>query len=758
MSDKSAIIKEAQRYLARGQVDKAIAEWEKIIKEYPDATNYNTIGDLYLKKGDKKDAIDSYHKAANFFRHEGFSLKALALYKKILNIDSSDAEALLSLGELNEEKGLSTDAIKYYLASADSLSKSGKKKKLLEVYDKILTLSPANIPLRSRVAEIYAKEGLMTEVAKQYFQIALLYVEKEDTEKAMGYYQRVLNLHPSDREAILGISYLYEKTGNIEKAIEQMKEAITLFPEDADIHTRSAEVYIMADRFDEARKEIKKITEIEPANVKAKRLLGDIYLKEGDREKAWTEYLPVLDEMILDEKYDDAIKLLNSFKDIDPLETGKRLVSLYRQLGEQVQVASELVSLGNALVEKNMQREALNCYKEAREITPEDDLLNAKIVEIEEEVSAETVSIKADKTVDEAIIEADIFLRYGLHENAKTLLESFKDREPENIDLHLKLKSLYIDINDKEQAVTECLVLNELYKKIGDLANSEQMVKEAQEIFPEDQRLASVAATPVKEEEVTVKPPEGPVIDDYIEELSEADFYIKQGLADEAREILERLQNMFPENEEISQRMESIRQIIREEEKTETAGKGREESPVTEEALEIEDIAEPVLDTDVMDIFNEFKKGLESELEEEDYETHYNLGIAYKEMGLIDDAIREFQKSRNNPKKFVHSSSMLSLCYMEKGLYSLAIDVLKDAIGNMKDQDESYWAMRYDLAEAYEKSGSFKESLDLYTEVYGWNSNFRSVSDKINKLKAKVEKGDIGEKKPKEKKDRVSYL
>ena len=127
MSDKSAIIKEAQRYLARGQVDKAIAEWEKLAKESPDGNTFNTIGDLYLKKGSKSDAIDSYHKAANFFRQEGFSLKALALYKKILNINASDADALFALGELNEAKGLITDAMKYYLASADILSKEGKK-------------------------------------------------------------------------------------------------------------------------------------------------------------------------------------------------------------------------------------------------------------------------------------------------------------------------------------------------------------------------------------------------------------------------------------------------------------------------------------------------------------------------------------------------------------------------------------------------------------------------------------------------------
>ncbi len=755
MSDKSAIIKEAQKYLARGQIDKAIAEWEKLVKEYPDGTTYNTIGDMYLKKGDKTNAIDSFHKAANFFRHKGFSLKALALYKKILNINPTESEALFSLGELNEEKGLITDAIKYYLTTADTLSKEGKKEKLLEIYDKILTLSPANIPLRNKVAEIYSKEGLMSEAAKQYFQVAMLYFDKGDIENSMGYYQKVLDVQPLNKEAILGISYLYERSGNPERALEQVKEAANLFPEDTDIHLKSAEIYIRAKRFDEAGDSLRKVIEVEPANIKARRLLGDMYLKEGDREKAWTEYLPVLDEMILDEKYDDAIKLLESFKDMDPLETGKRLVSLHRQLGEQVQVANELVSLGDVFIAKGMQKEALNCYREALEITPDDASLKAKVVELEKEVSAEYISLKGEKAVDGAIVEADIYLRYGLYDNVRNLLEPFKQSEPENINLHLRLKSLYVNTGDKEQAITECLILNGFYEKAGDIAKSEQIIKEAHEIYPEDPRFVSL----LKEEEFAVAPPEGPAIKDYGEEIAEADFYSRQGLIDEAREILERLHNLFPENEEISVKLSSLGQIKESEEKIEHVEEKQKEPVVTEgEILEAEEITEPALESDVMDIFNEFKKGLEEKLGKEDYETHYNLGRAYKELGLTDDAIREFQISRDNPKRFIPSSNMLGICYMEKGLYPLAIDVLKNAIDKMEDTDESYWAMKYDLAEAYEKNGNSKKALALYTEVYGWNSKFRSVSDKINSLRVMVKEEDVGQKKPKDRKDRVSYL
>jgi tetratricopeptide (TPR) repeat protein len=761
MSDKSTIIKEAKKYIARGQIDKAIAEWEKLVKDFPDAPTYNTLGDLYLKSGNKTNAVSSFHKAANLFRHEGFSLKALALYKKILNIKPADADSLLSLGELNEEKGLTTDAIKYYLATADSLSKEGKKDKLLVIYEKILKLSPSNVPLRTKVAEIYAKEGLSSESSQQYFQLAKLFSEKDEIEKAMEYYKKALDIEPLLKEAILGMNDLYERTGKLDMAAEQMKEACSLFPDDTDIHLRGAQLCITTNNFDEAKNHLIKVTEAEPMNVKARTLLGDLYIQMGEKEKAWTEYLPVLDEMIVNERYDDAMQLLESFKDIDPIETGKRLVSLYRQLDEQSQVANELIALGNVFSAQDMRKEALECYKEAFEITPDDVTLKAKIDDIDKEISDDYVAAASEKTLDEAIVEADIFLRYGLHENAKNLLEPYKNSDPENIDLHMRLKSLYAELKDKEQAITECLTLYNLYQQAGDSIQSEQILKEAQEINPEDERLIDIAPAAVQEEptEAPVSPPEGPPAEDYSEELIEADFYTQQGLINEARKLLTKLHDQFPEDIEISQKLSSLDEIPEKEAPSELVDETQQEQLAPEgEILEAEDFQEIALDSDVLDIFTEFKKGLEKELEEEDHETHYNLGIAYKEMGLLDDAIREFQTARKNQKRFVASSNMLGICYVEKGLYSLAIEVLKSALDKMEDRNESYWAMKYDIAEAYEKNGNLKEAYDLYTEVYGWNAKFRSVSDKIDYLKAKVAEPDVEKQKPKERKDRVSYL
>jgi tetratricopeptide (TPR) repeat protein len=748
MPNKATLIKEAQKYLAKGQVDKAIETWEKLIKEYPDGNTYNALGDLYLKKGDKKNSLEAFHKAATFFMNEGFSLKALGLFKKILNINPSDPDALFALGQINEERGLKIDAIKYYLSAADSLTKEGQKEKLFEIYERIITISPSNVPFRVKVAEIYIKEGLLSEAAREYLNVARLYEEKEETEKALEYYQKSLEIQPSNKETITGLTNFYMRAGNLDLAVEQMKNAISLFPQDTDVYLRCAEIYSDVERFDDAIACLSLVTEKDPSNVAAARLFGKIYIKNGDREKAWTKYRNVLDEMLLDMNSDDAIELLESFKDIDPLETGKRLVTLYRQHGKNQKVAEELIALATMFTEKGMQKEAVNCYREALLITPADDSLRAIIADLEREIRAAHVSIKEAKTVDEAIAEGEVFLQYGLYEDARNLLEDLREKAPDNIELHLKLEALYMNTDNKDKAITECLVLYDLYGNAGDTEARDRIIKEAFSINPEDPRLLGKGETPVQEETVPVPPGEGLSVEDYSEEIAEADFYAKQGLKDEAKEILEKLQKLFPEREEIKQKLIALKAVEAEEESPLGAEKkilGKEITP------------EPILDSDILSIFNEFKKGLDTKIDEKDHETHYNLGLAYREIGLIDDAIREFQLSRDNPQAFLSSSSMLSMCYQEKGLYSLAIEVLKSTVETMKDRDEAYWALKYDLAEVYEKNGNLKEAFDTYTEVYGWNAGFRDVPEKMKQLEVQIqqsaEKG-----KSKDQKARISYL
>ncbi|HYK02901.1 MAG TPA: tetratricopeptide repeat protein [Thermoanaerobaculia bacterium] len=134
------------------------------------------------------------------------------------------------------------------------------------------------------------------------------------------------------------------------------------------------------------------------------------------------------------------------------------------------------------------------------------------------------------------------------------------------------------------------------------------------------------------------------------------------------------------------------------------------------------------------EIFKEFKKGVEQQLDSEDYDTHYNLGIAYKEMGLIDEAIGEFQLASKDPKRAVECASMLGLCFLEKGMPQLAIKWYRKGLEMPEITEEEHVGLLYDLASAYQEVGDTENAQKAFMEVYGMNSNYRDIVNRIKQL------------------------
>jgi tetratricopeptide (TPR) repeat protein len=507
------------------------------------------------------------------------------------------------------------------------------------------------------------------------------------------------------------------------------------------------------------------------------------------------------------EEKEQAVSLIKDFRDVSPVECTEKLIEIYKKHDNAEDLFHELVTLGDLLSEMDSIEDSMNAYKEALGIIPDSDYAAEKIAELEDKLGISHKPGREAKSLSEKLVDADIFVRYGLMDEAKDILESLKVEESENIEVHRRLKDVYIQIQDDESAITECLILSSLYEKGGDLKLKDDVLREALGIDDEDPRLVELAKTtdempevttpeqeilgpsvggseeeisePLQTAEVTEKAlPEGvSTIEDFSEELSEAEFYERQGLYQDALSIYDKVSKVVQHSEELEERMEAARKNLSEEEREsrDVAGEVLEspsldeiaEPPVESEVIGgetsiEEEPAEPTLDSEVLEIFDEFKKGLSAELEDKDYETHYNLGIAYKEMGLIDDAIKEFQLSKADPERRIQVLSMLGMCYMEKKLYSLAVDAFREASDSMEARDDSYWGTIYALAEAHEKSGDTKTALDLFVKIYGWNSKFRNVHEKVNLLKQVLDtdKSDVEviEETLKTKKDRISYI
>jgi tetratricopeptide (TPR) repeat protein len=141
-------------------------------------------------------------------------------------------------------------------------------------------------------------------------------------------------------------------------------------------------------------------------------------------------------------------------------------------------------------------------------------------------------------------------------------------------------------------------------------------------------------------------------------------------------------------------------------------------------------------DSGLAEIFKEFKKGVDKQLGKEDYDTRYNLGIAYKEMGLVDEAIAEFQLAAKDETRVLECSSMLGICFMEKGMPKLAIKWFEKGLKAAGRTEEEYQGLRYDLAMAHEAAGDTDKALNLFSEIYGQDANFRDVASKVQELKA----------------------
>jgi tetratricopeptide (TPR) repeat protein len=129
--------------------------------------------------------------------------------------------------------------------------------------------------------------------------------------------------------------------------------------------------------------------------------------------------------------------------------------------------------------------------------------------------------------------------------------------------------------------------------------------------------------------------------------------------------------------------------------------------------------------------------------EEDDPETHYNLGVAFREMNLLDEAIGEFQKvvkgagKGPRPPNYLQACSLLAICFMDKGMAPIAIKWYCRALETPDLDEEALLALQYDLGVAWEQAGDTRRALEKFTEVYGQNIDFRDVAEKIRLFQQK---------------------
>ena len=160
-----------------------------------------------------------------------------------------------------------------------------------------------------------------------------------------------------------------------------------------------------------------------------------------------------------------------------------------------------------------------------------------------------------------------------------------------------------------------------------------------------------------------------------------------------------------------------------------------EESGPRDTRMRVED-EEPTGDEqrDFDEMLSQFKRGIDENIEAEDFQSHYDLGVAFKEMGLLDEAIAEFQKALRSPDGRLRTSEALGVAFYDKGQFAIAEAILKRAVESLGASEDEQIGLIYWLARAQEAQGKAAAAVSTYERVLAVDIGFQDASARMAKL------------------------
>jgi tetratricopeptide (TPR) repeat protein len=750
--EKAKVIKAAEKFLSQGKISAAIKEYRQIIKnDENDLTTLNMLGDLLARAGEKEEAATCFLRIAEHYREREFRLKAIAMYRKIEKLKPRDPVIANELGELYSAQGLIADARAQYLVVADAHTRAGQTRQTLKVLDRIADLDPHNTDVRLKLAEGYLKEHMQAEAAVAFIEAANRLLESAQFERSLAAYSRALELRPHDRVTLKGLLSAHTALGTADEAAELLEKALADTPDEPELISMLAQAYIEAEDPAGAERATALLMTHDASNYRRYIEVARVYLKLGQEDEAARILSSIIEPMLAGREESDLLELVNELLARNPEHVpGLRLLARIhwwqRDMEKLRGVLERLVEAAEAGGLAEDERYALT---QLVRLAPEEqrylERLNMLGGMLEE-------APEGPHVIDEPA-EAGVpsFESFSLGET-----EAETSSQPAAAAFDFEWNSVagdvphggvsFADLNETEE--TTAIASGDPKLATAPLASGLESHKE---------QTTAEALTDQGE------PPNVQAI--MRQELESVDFYIKQGYSDIAFDTLELLERQFGSNPEIDSRrkeLERAKQGLQDFELVaEPAVSKRGSQADTVSApdvafgeIEIEELpdaaAPPVtsgIDSGLAEIFEEFRLEAEGESvsANEDYETHYNMATAYKEMDLLDEAIREFQVAAgltgptDGTPRYFQCCNMLGHCFIQKNLPQAAMLWFKKGLEVPGRSAEEYKALQYELGSAYEQMGDLKNAIAAFTEVYGIDVGYRDISDRLASLQKRAD-------------------
>ena len=762
----------ADFYSKDGFFLKAIAIYKKINKIDPARLEvYERLADLYHKQGLTQDARSQYQVIADHYTKSGNTEEAVAAYKKMAAVDPNDLRIQVKLADLYRTTGQVEQAVMQYGLIGSMLLRRGAHDEAGAVFQKALELSPADGGVQKNlVRSLLAQKNpaaaiaILKAVPRTPDSLALLAEAQLD----MGHRgdaartaEQAIELESLHEGARLLLSRVRISEGSYDAALAAVAPIV--------------ESAVSGRDFGRAGNALGAILQADGAHRGTLKKLAEVREAEGNPPEAARLRLALAQEY---ERSGDIAAAVENYQRVLAAIPGQ--ADARGRLAELDPSAQTAPAPPPAAVPPTA---APASRPGSLSAAPTQELE----IDIEEPVAPPQPSAPArpaqpdapvltgeEQEIETLVVEAEVFAKYGLTDKAVERLRALVRRRPDLLPARERLVQLMQDSNNPalEQ---EAEALAEIYRRAGragdaaalldrlglgaappaapppsstvqipfdefDLDRSapaappdlpERPSAEAARSVRPVEAPPDVSPEPAREEAVphrhaTPFEPAAPMDSDFVsyEELGsllEEEMHrggdAPPSPSSKPAAVVED-QNLFADEQQFFNLAEELEKELADDVPPPSA-------PV---------MAGPEGEASLEEIFREFKRGVEQQLSAEDYETHFNLGIAYKEMGLVDEAIGEFQLASKDPARTVECCSMLGLCFLEKGMPQLAIKWYRKGLEAGDIEENVTVGLLYDLGCVYQSTGDVDLAYRTFLEVYGLNTNYRDVVHRVKDL------------------------
>jgi tetratricopeptide (TPR) repeat protein len=450
--NKNKVMDAGRKAYEKGQYDKAIKEYLKIVKEDPkDVRVWLKIGDLYAKKKSKADATTTYMKVAKFYSEQGFYLKAVAVYKQILKVDPRLVEVNLKLAELYRQLGLLSDAMQHFEMVAAFFHREGKTQEALATLRQLVDLDPENVATRIKLAELYSRENMADEAVKE-FSVTCDFLRKSGRQDDfIKVAERLIFHKPDNIELCRELATLYLQRNDPRRALAKLQICFKADQSDPNVLGLLAQAF---QRLDQKGKTVSVLKE-----------LARVHTEAGKRREAREVHEKILEYVPNDP---DSLAFLNRkakpsrLADSVEMDSQPGIPEAPRRFGGNemgrstgsmplIQPPSSASSLGESQVTDTRRSEG-NFVAELE--------LDQRSGYDETEHSAVETQASADEIV-KILTETDVYVKYGLNQKAIDHLRKVFEIDERNFEARERLQDILIKEGRVSEGLRELLVLAE---------------------------------------------------------------------------------------------------------------------------------------------------------------------------------------------------------------------------------------------------------------------------------------------------------